>query len=480
MLPQMHPTRVGSAHDGELTGSLHPMSFMRGGGTMGALIRAHDWIPALGPPESWPQSLRTVIRLMLNTQHPMFVFWGPDHICLYNDAYISFIGPEQHPRMLGAPGKQVWEQIWDVIGPQIELVMSGGGATWHEDQCIPLFRHGALDETYFTYSYSPIDEERMPSGVGGVLVVCAETSQKVLFAKHQAFRLQLEDVLRPQTTAENIVAIATKLLGEFLEANRCCYLEVEPQSEFLLVRSCWTRGTTPQLRPRIHIGELGPSFLAWHRHEPTLPVEDPESEVLPALRREFFATRPTPPGVAAPIVKGGQLMATLCVYPTGLFRWTAQHHALIRDVSERIWEGVEHALAAAERERTTIALRNSEARYRSLVEASATIVWEMPAAGGFNTPQPGWSAYTGQSFEQLKDWGWLNAVHPDDQDRTAEVMGRAFETHSNFELRYRLRSRDGDYRPMLIRAVTITNPGGTLCGWIGVHSDLSNSLRPAS
>lgn len=467
-------------HDGEPAGS-HSARFLSGGGSMGALIRAHDWTGTLGPPDDWPQSLRTVIRLMLTTHHPMFVFWGPDHICLYNDAYISFIGPEQHPRMLGAPGKQIWESLWNVIDPQLELVMSGNGATWHEDQCLPLFRHGALDETYFTYGYSPIDEESAPNGVGGVLVICAETTQKVRFAKHQAFRLQLEAILRPQATACGIVAASTRSLGEFLDANRCCYLEAEPRSEFLLVRSDWTKATIPHLRPRIHVGELGPSFLAWHRHEPTLRVEDPESEAPPGHRREFLSMRSNvPTGVAAPIVKDGRLVATLCAYPSGQFRWTEQHHALIRDIAERVWEGVEHALAAAERDRTTMALRNSEARYRSLVEASATIVWEMPAAGGFATPQPGWSAYTGQSFEQLKGWGWLNAVHRDDQDRTAEILGRAFESQSNFELRYRLRSRDGEYRPMLIRAVTMTNADGSLCGWIGVHSDLSCLSQPES
>ena len=464
--------------DGEPPGSQHQGNFLAGGGAMGALIRAHDWSSTLGPPESWPQGLRTVVRLMLTTHHPMFVFWGPDHICLHNDTYISFISPEQHPRMLGAPGKQIWDRIWGVIGPQIELVMAGNGATWHEDLCIPLFRHGALDESYFTYSCSPIDEESAPNGVGGVLVVCAETTQKVLFGKHQAFRLQLEAALRAHISAEDILAVSTRLLGEFLDASRCCYLEAESRSEFLRVRSDWTKGATPKLRPRIHVGELGASFLAWHRHETTLHVEDPESEASPVLQRKFVTARSSvPSGVAAPIVKAGRLVATLCVYPAGQFRWTEQHRALIRDVAERVGEAVEHALAAAERERTTMALRNGEARYRSLVEASAAIVWEMPAGGGFATPQPRWSEYTGQSFEQLRGWGWLNAVHPDDQDHTAEVMGRAFETRSNFELRYRLRSRDGDYRPMLIRAVTVANPDGTLCGWIGVHSDLPPSIR---
>ncbi len=135
-------------------------SFLSGGGEMGARIRSFDWAAnALGEPASWPQSLRTVVRLMLTTNHPMFIFWGPQHICLYNDAYSTALGPEKHPAMLGARGREMWDEIWDIIGPQIDLVMGGRGATRHEDQLAPIFRHGRLDDVYWTYSYSPIDDE---------------------------------------------------------------------------------------------------------------------------------------------------------------------------------------------------------------------------------------------------------------------------------------------------------------------------------
>ncbi len=163
------------------------LAFLSGGGQMGALMRAHDWsTSSLGSPLTWPQSLRTVVRIMLNTGHPMFLFWGRDHACLYNDAYSESIGPERHPVSLGRPGREVWEEIWDIIGPQIDQVMAGRGATWHVDHLVPLTRHGRHEEVYWTYSYSPIDDETAPTGVGGVLVVCTETTKQVLTARRLA------------------------------------------------------------------------------------------------------------------------------------------------------------------------------------------------------------------------------------------------------------------------------------------------------
>ena len=117
---------------------------------------------------------------MLNTGHPMYIFWGGDGACLYNDAYRRSIGPERHPGSLGRPAREVWHEIWNIIGPQIEQVISGGGATWHEDHLVPITRYGRREDVYWTYSYSPIDDDTASSGIGGVLVICTETTQKVV------------------------------------------------------------------------------------------------------------------------------------------------------------------------------------------------------------------------------------------------------------------------------------------------------------
>jgi PAS domain S-box-containing protein len=156
-------------------------AFLSGGGQMGALMRTHDWTQTpLGAPEGWPQPLRTALRLLLNTGHPMYIWWGPDLLCFYNDAYAQSIGPERHPGSLGKPARQVWDEIWPIIGPQIDQVMSGGGSTWQENALIPITRNGKLEDVYWTYSYGPIDDETAASGVGGVLVVCTETTATVL------------------------------------------------------------------------------------------------------------------------------------------------------------------------------------------------------------------------------------------------------------------------------------------------------------
>ena len=157
--------------------------FFGGGGDIGALMRAHDWSAGpLGSPERWPQSLRTAIRILLTTQHPMFIWWGPELVQFYNDAYRQTMGPERHPSALGQRGRECWGEIWDIIGPQIESVMRGEGATWHEDQLVPVTRHGKREDVWWTYSFGPIDDETATNGIGGVLVVCNDVTDR-----HRAF-----------------------------------------------------------------------------------------------------------------------------------------------------------------------------------------------------------------------------------------------------------------------------------------------------
>ena len=169
------------AHLGQNSADPSSARFLAGGGEMGALMRAHDWTRTpLGPPDDWPAPLRTMLRLILNTGHPMYVFWGQELLCFYNDAYSCSIGTDRHPSSLGRPGREVWTEIWPIIGPQIEHVMAGRGATWNQNHLVPIFRNGQVEQVYWTYSYSPIDDEGAPTGIGGVLVVCTETTEQIL------------------------------------------------------------------------------------------------------------------------------------------------------------------------------------------------------------------------------------------------------------------------------------------------------------
>ncbi|GAB3903553.1 hypothetical protein GCM10028803_32220 [Larkinella knui] len=154
--------------------------FLAGAGEMGQLIRSRDWSKSrLGSIENWPQSLRTTLSILLHSKFPMFLFWGPDLISFYNDAYRPSLGVDgKHPDALGEKGETIWPEIWSDIKPLIDQVMAGGEASWSEDQLLPIYRNGKIEDVYWTFSYSPVHDE---SGhVGGVFVTCSETTGKVV------------------------------------------------------------------------------------------------------------------------------------------------------------------------------------------------------------------------------------------------------------------------------------------------------------
>ena len=137
--------------------------------------RQFDWSKnVVGPIDRWPESLVITVNNLLATRHPMFLWWGPDLIQFYNDAYRRSIGSDKHPSALGQNGRDCWPEIWHIIGPQIEQVMTTGQPTWHENQLVPIYRDGVLEDVYWTYSYSPV--RGLDGAVLGTLVTCTETT----------------------------------------------------------------------------------------------------------------------------------------------------------------------------------------------------------------------------------------------------------------------------------------------------------------
>ena len=168
--------------------------FLAGDGEAARLARATDWAATpVGPIDTWPAGLRALVGTLLGSRQPMFLWWGPELVQFYNDAYIPSFGQGKHPAAMGQRGRDCWPEIWSIIGPQIDDVMAHGTPTWQQNQLVPIFRNGRIEDVYWTYGYSPA---RLEDGrIGGTLVVCTETTQDMLAQRRQGVLRLLADAL---------------------------------------------------------------------------------------------------------------------------------------------------------------------------------------------------------------------------------------------------------------------------------------------
>ena len=187
------------------------LRWLAGGGDMGARMRTLDGCDhPLGPLQAWPQSLRSAVSICLGSRFPMVVLWGPRLIMLYNDAYAPLLG-DKHPDALGRSIHEVWTEIADVIAPLMAGVMATGEATWIPDGYLALERHGAAEETYFSYSFGPVRVE--DGSVGGILAVTMETTQRVVSERRLAFLKALADATADAVDAGDVCTRAMTVLG---------------------------------------------------------------------------------------------------------------------------------------------------------------------------------------------------------------------------------------------------------------------------
>ena len=188
-----------------------PSGIGAGGGECGALVRAHDWSATpLGPVERWPRPLRTATSICLESRYGMCVFWGPELVAIYNDAYVPMLGAK-HPSALGMRLRDIWPEIWDMLEPMLHEVLQTGQATWHEDQPLLLERSGFVEEAYFTYSFSPIRDEE--GAIGGVFTAVHETTPQVLGTRRLQALAALGEALTAAHGESEVAAAAIDALA---------------------------------------------------------------------------------------------------------------------------------------------------------------------------------------------------------------------------------------------------------------------------
>jgi PAS domain S-box-containing protein len=230
-----------------------PDDFLAGGGEMGGRMRTLDWTTTpLGPVTAWPQSLKTIVRVMLDSRYAMWMLWGPDLTFFCNDAYLPTVGMKRD-WVLGARSDKVWEEIWPDIGPRIQRVLEEGRATW--DEGLPLFleRYGFPEESYHTFSYSPIYDDC--SRTAGMLCVVTEVTERVIGERRLRVLRDLAASPRAETTEEACKRLINVLAQNPLDvAFASLYVIDQSQERLNLAQHC---GNLPGVLtpPQIELAE---------------------------------------------------------------------------------------------------------------------------------------------------------------------------------------------------------------------------------
>ena len=335
-------------------------AFLDGGGQIGALMRAWDWSTSpLGPPESWPQPLRTAVELMLGARQPVYVAWGEDLVSLYNDGYLPIVGAK-HPHGFGKPFRELWAEIWDEFRPIVEATMAGH-AQHFVDLPIALSGRPGLPVGWFTFSYTAL---RHGGRICGFYCAATETTAKVLAEDRQRFLLELSDATRRLADPERILETASRALGKRLGVNRVAYVDIDETTGRAQPRGEWTSGVTP-LPPDMRLEDFD-AMLGPLREGKTLRVDDAMADVRFAGMRAALEQIEVAATVSVPLLKDGCFVANLNVHQRVPRAWSDAEVSLVEAVADHTW-------AAVERARAEQILRESEGRQSFLLQLSDAI-----------------------------------------------------------------------------------------------------------
>lgn len=282
--------------------------FLNGGGELGALMRERDWSgTSLGLPENWPQSLRTVANILLTSRYAMWIGWGEDLAFLYNDAYRPTLGIK-HPWALGAPASKVWAEIWSAIGPRIETVLSTGQATYDDGLLLFLERSGFPEETYHTFSYSPLADDS--GAINGMLCVVTEETERIIGERRITTLRHLASELAAANTEAMVLAAVERQFGanpKDLPFTLTYLFDREESERAQLACSTGIAAGHPAAPRTIEPGATGALWPANEILAYSLPiaVELSEGSATPALPTGSWDTTPKQ-AVLVPIKQQGQ------------------------------------------------------------------------------------------------------------------------------------------------------------------------------
>ncbi|HEY0150003.1 MAG TPA: PAS domain S-box protein [Allosphingosinicella sp.] len=406
-----------------------PLAFLAEGGDMGRRMREHDWTSSpLGPPESWPQALKTATGIALSSKFPMFLAWGPELGFLYNDGYSDILGGK-HPAALGHRFEDIWLEIWDEIRPIAERAIAGE-ASFYENLPLTMTRKGYEEQTWFTFSYSPVRDEN--GGVGGMLCTCVETTQSVL-----AQRERVNEAERLRQFFDQAPGFMTVLRGpnHVFELMNGAYLQLVGHRDLI---GKPVREALPEVRGQGFFELLDEVYRTGQAY---------------TGRDSFIELQPSP---GAPVEE----------------HWVDFVFAPIVEADGKSSGVFVQGYDVTERHRAAEAIRESEERFRLIADSAPVPMWVSRLDRTRSFVNRAYVEFLGISYEEAITFDWRTVIHPDDAARIVAESVAGEQSLQTFELVGRYRS-NGEWR--WIRSVSQPRwgPNGEHVGFIGVAHDIT-------
>ncbi len=400
---------------------------------MGLLLQSFNWsASALGHPDTWPQSLCNYVSLMLESKFPMFLAWGPDLGLLYNDAYIDIMGAK-HPAGIGRPMRETWREVWHEVGDILGAAYAGT-SSYFENLPLTLHRNGYEESTWFTFSYSPLRDER--GDVAGIFCACSETTLQML----------VEENRRQETD---------RLKALFQQAPGYIAILSEPDHVFELVNDAYYK-------------------LVGHRELIGKAVLDALPELAGQGYQELLdnvvQTR-------QPFVGRGQ-SALLRRDGGGALeqRYLDFVQQPIFDSAGKVTGIFIEGSDVTEAVNAAAAVRDSEARLRQLANNIPHLAWMANPDGQLHWYNDRWYDYTGTHIDAVAGWGWRSLIEPGHADAVEQSWRRALESGEHWEATFPLRSAAGEFRMFASQATPLRDEMGKIVQWFGTNTDITDQL----
>nr|WP_258582295.1 PAS domain-containing protein [Mesorhizobium sp. AR02] len=398
-MPQARTMTVGNPH----------IAFLSGGGELGRLIAAFDWVStSIGPIEIWPQSLKTAVSLILRSRVPIVMLWGHDGVMIYNDGYSEFAGG-RHPQLLGSKVREGWPEVAD-FNDNIMKVCLGGGTLAYREQVLTLNRTGKPEQVWLDLDYSPVlDESGEPAGVIAIVI---ETTAKVA-----AERWRTSERDRQRQMFEQAPGFMAMLSG--------------PQHVVELTNAAYMQ-------------------LVGHRDIIGLPIR----QALPEIEGQGFFELLDQVFTSGEAFIGYALKAELQRTPGAAIedRFIDLVYQPVRNPAGEVFGIFVQGVDVTDRLIAEQALRQSETQFRTFAEAMPNHVWTATPDGLLDWFNPRVYDYSGAKPGELDGHGWADIVHPDDIVAAAEKWQQALAASTFYETEFRLRRHDGIYRWFIARA----------------------------